>query len=238
MPGRLPDQIRITKYVVEGRTAQGCINTDSVMVHVKQPFAMTNSVGDTLCKGSAARLFAGGAASYVWSPATGLNSTTTATPLASPAATTTYMVIGTDDKACFKDTGYVTVKVYPIPTVEAGADKTINVGQSVDLIAAVSADVNTAIWTPSQSIIQNNFPGVTVKPRETTQYTVEVRNAGGCKTRDHVTVFVVCNGTNIFIPNTFSPNGDGNNDIFYPERYRFIYHKNITHIQPLGRSSV
>ena len=213
-PVAQPDSV--TNYIVEGKTAQGCINTDSVTVQVKQPFAMTNSIGDTLCKGNAVRLFAGGAASYVWSPATGLNSTTIATPLASPSTTTTYKVIGTDDKACFKDTGYVTVKVYPIPTVEAGTDKTINTGQTVDLIAAVSADVNTAVWTPTQSIVKNNFPGVTVKPRETTQYTVEVRNAGGCKSRDNVTVFVVCNGANIFIPNTFSPNGDGNNDIFYP----------------------
>ncbi len=213
-PAASPDTL--TNYIVTGTTLQGCSNIDSVLVNVKQPFIMNNSNGDTLCKGGSVRLFASGAFSYVWSPATGLNSTTIATPLASPQNSITYQVIGTDNKACFKDTAYIMVKVFPIPTVEAGQDKTINVGQTADLFPSVSTDVSSVIWTPTQSIIRNNYPGITVKPKETTEYTVEVRNGGGCKSRDRVTIFVVCNGANVFIPNTFSPNGDGNNDVFYP----------------------
>ncbi len=215
-PNPLASPDTITRYCVKGATPQGCSSTDTVIVDVKQPFAMQNSNGDTMCIGGTARLFATGAYAYTWSPPTGLNSTIIATPLAKPNTTTTYRVIGVDDKACFADTGYVTVKVFPLPTVEAGSDKTINVGQSVDLIPIVSADVNKVLWSPTQTIIKYNLPAITVKPVTTTEYTVEVRNEGGCINRDKVTVYVVCNGSNIYLPNTFSPNGDGANDIFYP----------------------
>lgn len=209
-----PDSL--TNYIVTGTTLQGCSNTDSVQVKVTPPFIMHSSLGDTLCKGGSVRLFATGAANYIWSPSTGLSNPTSSAPLASPATTTTYRVIGNDGKGCFRDTAFVLVKVYPIPTVNAGADKTINVGQMVDLIPAISNDVTSVLWTPTGSIFRNNFPAITVKPNETTEYTVEVKNPGGCKSTDKVTVFVVCNGANVFIPNTFSPNGDGSNDIFYP----------------------
>ena len=209
-----PDSI--TTYIVKGTTIHGCSNMDTITIDVKQHFVMRNNPGDTLCKGGSVRLFASGAYAYTWWPSTGLNSTTSPTPLATPANSTIYRVIGTDDRGCFQDTGYVNVRVFPIPTVNAGLDQTINVGQSIELKPVISGDVSNVIWIPTNSIVSSNYPAVLVKPNVTTEYTVEARNPGGCKSKDKVTVFVVCNGANVFIPNTFSPNGDGVNDIFYP----------------------
>ena len=125
-------------------------------------------------------------------------------------------MIGSDAHGCFKDTGFVRLKVYPIPTVDAGNDRTINVGQTIDLIPTISSDVTEVIWLPTGTNFRNIYPGISVKPNENTEYTVEVSNPGGCAARDKVAIFVICNGANVFIPNTFSPNNDGANDIFYP----------------------
>ena len=194
----------------------GCIATDSTDVKVKYPFAMQTSQSDTLCQGSATRLSASGANSYAWTPGESLDNATLANPTATPDTTTTYQVIGTDNLGCFKDTGLVTVKVFPVPTVDAGPDKTINVGQTIDLVPTISKDVTSVIWSPTSAITRDAYPGITVSPTQTTQYTVDVKNNGGCAARAAVTIYVVCDGANVFIPNTFSPNGDGANDIFYP----------------------
>ena len=203
-------------YHVTGTNAQGCTNFDSVMILVIRPTQLRDSGADTVCLGRSVSLVVAGAYSYQWSPPTGLNSTSISNPIATPSTTTTYMVVGTDHKNCFTDTAYIPVKVYPIPTVDAGPDKTINVGQMTDLVPVISQDVTTVTWSPTGSIFRNFYPAITVKPRETTEYQVLVTNEGGCRSRDNVIISVICNAANVFIPNTFSPNSDGMNDFFYP----------------------
>ncbi len=213
-PVATPDSAK--KYIVKGTSIYGCIANDTVLVKVQYPFKIKYSKADTLCKGQTVKLFATGTEWFQWTPTNTLINSNTALPTGSPDTTTTYRVIGTDNWGCYKDTGYVLVKVYPIPIVNAGADKTINIGQTTDLVPIISADVSDVKWSPTGSIFRNTYPAISIKPNQNTDYTVEVKNRGGCMARDVVSVFVLCNGANVFIPNTFSPNGDGANDIFYP----------------------
>ncbi len=214
-------------YIVKGTSVHGCIASDTMKVIVKYPFRITYGNRDTLCRGESAKLFATGAVSYVWTPAAGLNNNTSATPTATPDTTTNYMVVGKDDKSCFTDTGHVFIKVYPIPVVDAGNDKTLNIGKTLDLMPAISADVTEVLWSPTTGIFRNSYPGITIKPTTNTDYTVRVKNPGGCTAEDKVSIIVVCNGGNVFMPNTFSPNGDGANDVFYPRGSGLFKIKNL-----------
>jgi gliding motility-associated-like protein len=204
------------RYFVTGISNKGCVSTDSVFIDVKFPNTVKVRSPDTLCLGSSIQLSASGAETYTWSPSAGLNNNGISSPVASPAATTIYKVIGSDTKKCFTSTGFITVKVYPIPVVTVGGDKTISAGQSFDIVPHISADVTGLVWSPSTGIIARNYPGITVKPPESIEYTIEVKNDGGCRARDKISIYVLCDNTNVFVPNTFSPNGDGANDIFYP----------------------
>ena len=213
-PKAQPDSI--TTYTVIGSSIHGCTAQDSVKIEVKYPFTIKTSPIDTICVGQSRRIFVNGGVSYIWTPALSLNNNTIPNPVARPDTSTNYRVIVQDEKKCFSDTGFVFIKVYPIPTVVAGENKTINIGQTYNLTPKISADVTEVQWLPVTGIISNTYPGITIKPITNTDYTISVKNPGGCRAEDRISIFVICNGANVFMPNTFSPNGDGVNDIFYP----------------------
>ena len=177
---------------------------------------MQVGTGDTLCKGESFHLQAKNAEEYVWTPSAGLDNNHSKTPVARPQQTTEYQVIGRDDIGCFYDTGFVKLIVYSLPVVDAGTDKTISVGSSVELNAKISNDATSIRWQPSVGLSCSNCPNPVANPKQTTSYRVMAINEGGCVNNDEITVFVVCNNGNIFLPNTFSPNGNGTNDVFYP----------------------
>ncbi|OQP49411.1 PKD domain-containing protein [Niastella populi] len=204
-----------TTYVVTGVSDKGCVKNDTVSVRVRQPFTVKVLPGDTLCAGEQMRLGAAGADQYQWLPSTGLDNAHIASPKASPSATTAYTVVGKDNDNCFTDTGHVTVKVYPIPKIFAGNDTTVNTGNAIRLSPAYSQDVTTFNWAPSGGLSCTNCATPTADVKGSATYRLTATNQGGCVASDDITITSVCNGDNWFVPNTFSPNGDGVNDVFY-----------------------
>ncbi|WP_181885161.1 SBBP repeat-containing protein [Pontibacter diazotrophicus] len=83
-------------------------------VTINKPPVVTASVASkTIAAGSSTTLYATGADTYAWSPATGLSNASTANPVATPQTTTTYTVTGTRN-GC-SSTASVTVRVDPVP---------------------------------------------------------------------------------------------------------------------------
>jgi len=206
-----------TIYAVTGTNEYGCTSKDSVFVKVQRRLPLQVNPGDTICLGESVQLFASGSERYSWQPSTGLSDPNSASPQATPTTSTLYTVTATDNANCFVDTASVSIVVFPIPTVEAGPDQTIEVGSTgVQLHATGSPDVTAWKWTPSIGLSCIDCPDPNAAPKQTTEYTIQVRNAGQCLSKDYLTIYVVCSQGSLFIPNTFSPNGDGMNDRFYP----------------------
>ncbi len=204
-----------TAYIVKGFSTYGCQAFDTILVKVNQPVTVTVSNADSVCIGQSVQLTASGAALYAWTPTAGLNNPSIANPIATPSVTTNYQVVGSDDHYCFSDTKTINITVFNYPVIELGPDVTIPIGTSYQVPGTGSADITNLTWTPTTGLSCTDCVAPLITPIKTTTYRLEAVNVGGCASNDSVRITVVCNGSNFFIPNTFSPNGDGHNDRFY-----------------------
>lgn len=101
------------------------------------------------------------------------------------------------------------VKVNAAPTVNAGNDTVINIGETANLSATGNA--GSYIWRNSDGTLCSSCPSVTLSTPGTYIYYVEGTNAKACSNVDTVVVKVE-ERYEVFVPNIFSPNGDGKND--------------------------
>jgi len=120
-----------TTYTVVCTDANGCLSPPlTETVHVDPPLEILAAGAKSVCPGTAVQLnstASGGDSvySYVWMPTTGLSNPNISNPIATPAVTTTYTVIVSDNCGTPTDSDYVTVTVYPLPVVSFTSKDTV-----------------------------------------------------------------------------------------------------------------
>lgn len=207
--------VKNTDYLVTATNSYGCKNTGTVKISVIHPFKLQLEPEASICNGKSVEIKASGATAYQWIGNTAnLSNTTIANPVATPLSTTTYTVVGSGEKKCFTDTATIKIMVQPSPVVDAGPGAEILTGASYQLQATASNDVIKWDWSPSKYLNCLNCAAPMATPSEPMNYRVTVTNSLGCVAYDTVSIKLFCSESRIFIPNAFTPNKDGLNEVF------------------------
>lgn len=194
------------------------------MVYVN-PLPIANAGPDAIvCFGNTVRLNGSGATSYQWLPQTGLSNAKAASPLVSNSFAGIYkyfLTVSSNGCSSLKpDT--VIVTILPQAKVFAGNDTLVTINQPLQLNAQ---DINSSgfinyLWSPSFALSNSGIknPVAIYNASLTTNgitYTVTARTQNGCEAKDNITVKVFV-APEIYVPNAFTPNNDGLNDVLRP----------------------
>jgi gliding motility-associated-like protein len=105
----------------------------------------------------------------------------------------------------------IEIEVLPTPELTVSNDTTILLGTTAILNAQGEKNI---VWSPSIGLSCTDCTSPIAGPQKTTTYIAKATGENGCIIMDSLTVYVD-EDLHIFMPNIFSPNGDGQNDIFY-----------------------
>ncbi len=195
-----------TTYTVSVTNANGCSKNDSVTIAiVPSVSAAVSATATTICAGDQSQLQATGGSFYIWIPASGLSSSTTSNPIASPTQTTTYTVLVSNGGLC-TDTSSITLIVNPVPNVLVNGTTVLCTGDSTQLTATGATSYQ---WLPSNGLSNSAISNPIASPIQTTTYTVTGTDVLGCT--NSATVFIEVNITPkaLFDTNLVSINCEG-----------------------------
>lgn len=175
------------------------------------PVISVYASNSSICSGDSTVLAASGGVTYAWAPATGLSSTIGATVTASPIATTTYTVEGTNSNGC-KNSSTITIIANPKPLITISGPSSICIGGT----AILSANGATSYsWTPSTGLNTSSGSTVQATPAQTMVYTIIGTNENGCEDTNTISVTVnpvptitvsdpspICNGGSTILSST------------------------------------
>jgi len=202
-----PSQAGVYNVIVTN--AAGCKTTTNTTVVVNAlPVASVASPTASICTLDSVQLSVSGGVSYEWQPAQGLSSKVIANPKASPAATTKYLAIVTNAAGC-KDTATVDVTVFEKAFANAGPDKFLVEGQTVNLSGSIAGSYLRFNWSPTQFLGNPQSLQSSVTPTTDMTYTLTVESNNGCGISTDVVDVKFYKG--IYIPSAFTPNGDAIN---------------------------
>jgi len=236
------DSGRPNIYTVVAIDEFGCTETETVTVASYEVLAALGANEEILCLGDQIVLEIDNPLSgedeltYDWDN-TELDLSDPSAPVADPSETTLYQVTITNQFGCTA-IEFVNVEVVDINDGlgDALADPdTIFLGNSTQL-AVNDIDGLNYDWTFGGTLNDDSLSDPLATPTDDIVYTVTITDENGCVTVRTVPVTVLnraCDEPFIFFPNTFSPNGDGQNDMlrarardsFVDEVYWIVYNR-------------
>jgi gliding motility-associated-like protein len=206
---------------VQEENANGCKGLPEQGVVNVFALPIANAGPDvTYCYENTPRLNGSGGIKFEWTPTTYLSNPNIANPFvnAPNAGTYTYNLSVTNAAGCKSaNTDAVTIKILPKARIFAGNDTLIAINQPLQLNAIDADNLGFVDYTWVQSFGLNNtgiYNPLAILDRDRT-YTVTATTTNGCKAIDDINIKVFTKA-DIYVPNAFTPNGDGNNDLFRP----------------------
>ncbi len=201
--------------LITSNASIGCSDTVVKTVSIL-PLPDITTAGDTICPNTPSAILHvkpnNGTISYVWTG--GVNNPTSTDPtVTNPGTSKTYYVAGTDVNGC---TAVDSAYLYLVPLIKPiDYDTTIIVGDTVYLPIDNLNGTIKFTWTPKEGLSCLQCSNPWVQPIKDVIYNVVMTDFKNCSTSQGIFKIHVRPEVRIRVPTTFTPNGDGNNDIIY-----------------------